>query len=112
MEAGMILKRIGPLSLGKIMGILYGFLGIFIGIVFSGIGLIGYLIGQSIDSSAEPIASILFGIGGLFILPLLYGLMGFLSGVVTAAIYNVIVKFIGGLELEFEEEAPPPEATV
>jgi hypothetical protein len=42
----------------------------------------------------------MFGFG-VFI-PIIYGVMGFVFGIITAAIYNVIAGWIGGIEVEVE----------
>ena len=34
--------------------------------------------------------------------PIFYGAMGFIFGVITAAIYNLVAQWIGGLEVEVE----------
>jgi len=54
------------------------------------------------------------GFGGafFFILPFLYGIMGFVMTAISCLIYNLIAGWTGGIELEFEEEnqpAPPVE---
>jgi hypothetical protein len=45
------------------------------------------------------------GIGIFMIIgiPLLYGFLGFLGGLIGAALYNFVAKRIGGLEIEIEE---------
>ncbi|MBK7643659.1 MAG: hypothetical protein IPJ19_11540 [Planctomycetes bacterium] len=39
-------------------------------------------------------------------LPLLYGFLGFLSGVLGAALYNLLAPIVGGIELEFSGRPP------
>ena len=54
-------------------------------------------------SSTAPgavVAGIMFGMG-LFI-PVIYGLMGFVVGIIGAAIYNLVAGWIGGIEVEVE----------
>ncbi len=38
----------------------------------------------------------------LIIVPLFYALLGFIIGVVGAAIYNLFAKWLGGLQVEVE----------
>ena len=42
--------------------------------------------------------------GGLifFLLPFLYAIMGFIMTAISCLVYNVIAKWVGGIELEFE----------
>ncbi|MCK5474841.1 MAG: hypothetical protein KAI53_05530 [Candidatus Aenigmarchaeota archaeon] len=44
----------------------------------------------------------LMGMGfiGLIIIPIIYGLLGLIAGVLMAAIYNFIVKYTGGIKVE------------
>ena len=36
-------------------------------------------------------------------MPVFYGAMGFVGGLITAGLYNVIAGFTGGIEFEFTE---------
>ncbi len=49
---------------------------------------------------AAVAAGIMFG-KGLFI-PVIYGVMGFVVGIIGAAIYNLVAGWIGGIEIEVE----------
>ena len=100
----MVLKRIGILSLAKIMGILYAVLGLLMGFIISAVALFGALLGSAFSNSTEPFMGLIFGAGAIIVMPILYGVMGFISGIITAGIYNFVVRFTGGLELEFEGE--------
>ena len=54
-------------------------------------------------SSAAPgavVAGIMFGMG--IFMPVIYGVLGFVIGVVGAAIYNLVAGWIGGIEVEVE----------
>jgi len=42
----------------------------------------------------------LFGIGAIVIVPIFYGAIGFIGGIISAAIYNLIGSTIGGIEVE------------
>jgi hypothetical protein len=45
---------------------------------------------------------LLFGVGAIVLLPIFYGLLGFVCALVGAALYNVVAKLTGGIELELE----------
>ena len=49
---------------------------------------------------AAAIAGIMIGMG--FFMPIIYGVMGFVVGIIGAAIYNLIARWIGGIEVEVE----------
>lgn len=47
-----------------------------------------------------------FPIAGIFLvvlLPVFYAVFGFISTAISCAVYNLIAKWTGGIELEFEE---------
>jgi len=99
-----IIKRVSPLSLGKIQGIV----GIITGLLS---GLLAYVPGKisaitqnasQTDAAAKEFANAL-GIGIVIFLPIIYGILGFIAGVIGAAIYNVIAKWVGGITLELED---------
>lgn len=100
----MTVKRIGVLSLGKVMGAVYGGMGLLFGLIFSLVSLLGAAFGSAFQDSTglESLFGLLFGVGAVVLLPIFYGLMGFLAGLLTAAIYNLVARLVGGLELELE----------
>ena len=97
----MILKRVGPFSVGKIMGGAYAVLGLFIGGIFALLCVLGATFGGRESLPA------LFGVLAIVVAPIFYGVMGFLVGIIGAALYNVAAGILGGIELEFENPAPP-----
>ena len=46
----------------------------------------------------------------LVIMPIVYGLIGFVMVALSAALYNLVAKYVGGVEIELnsEDSAPPP----
>ena len=47
-------------------------------------------------AAAAAVAGIMFGMG--ILMPVIYGVMGFIG----AAVYNLVARWIGGIELEVE----------
>lgn len=47
--------------------------------------------------------------GGIFFIfaPVIYGILGFIAGIIAAAVYNLVVKFTGGLEFEVRDVQQP-----
>ena len=85
------IKRVAPLQAGKVLAALYALLSV----VLVPIMLIAAL--ASPEGSGPPvILAILF--------PLLYIVMGFVSGVVGSFLYNLVAKWFGGFEVSFDEE--------
>ena len=102
----MILKRVGVLSVGKILGAIYAVLGLLIGGIVSIISVLG----ASFGGGNQALPGVLGGVAAIVLIPLFYGVIGFLAGVIGAALYNVAAGLIGGIELEFENPTPPSYA--
>lgn len=87
-------KRLGVISVGVFAGIataLFSFLMVCITFIFAmGLG-VGGRIGASEFGT---------GIGALIIAPLIYGLVGFIGGVLQAIVYNIVAGLSGGIEIE------------
>lgn len=92
-----IVKSVGVMSVAKIMGLIYGCLGLVFAPFFLLIGLLGSLAGQH----RTPFAGA-FGVIFALLMPILYGLMGFLMGAIGGGLYNLFAKLVGGFELELE----------
>ncbi len=98
------IRRFGVFSVGKMMGLTYALLGLLIGAFFSLFAIMGSAISMGDDASAG-MAGMIFGAGAIIIIPLFYGCIGFIGGVLTAAIYNIVAGIGGGVELELSAPA-------
>jgi hypothetical protein len=91
------IKRIAPLQAGKILGILYGAMGL----LFAPFFLIISAITSNLPEANGKMPAF-FGVGMAIAAPVIYAVMGFVIGVVGAAIYNLVAKWVGGFEVEVE----------
>lgn len=83
------LVHIDAISLAKFSG-LYGLImGLIFGIIFTIIGLFG--------------GAAMFGVFGIIFFPLAYGIGGFVAGLIIGIIFNLILGWIGGIGLDFEQ---------
>lgn len=91
------IKRITPLQLGKMLAVLYGIMGLL---------FLPFLLIMSFVASQAPaeqrVGMMAFGFGFALLAPVMYAAMGFLIGLLGALIYNLVAKWIGGIEVEFE----------
>jgi hypothetical protein len=92
-----ILKSVGVLSAAKISGVLYAVLGLLFAPMFLLVGVVGSLAGQQ----ANPLAG-LGGIAMAVLFPIIYGVMGFVFGAGGAFAYNLMAKWLGGIQLDFQ----------
>jgi len=84
------ITRIGVLQTGKILALLYGV----IGGIFAPFALLGGIFGEG---------GMLAGIIVAVVLIVMYPIMGFIGGVISAAIYNFAAGLIGGIEITLEQ---------
>lgn len=87
-----VVKAIGVLSVAKISGVIGALVGLVFGIPF---GLIVYF--------TDPVS----GAVGLVLvagLPLLYGAVGFVGGALYAWLYNIVARWVGGIEVDLSPE--------
>jgi hypothetical protein len=91
----LVVRRIGVTSAGTIFGALYALFGLMAGAVVTLLSIIGAALTQSS-------AGVLFGVGAIIALPILYGIIGFIGGVIFAALFNFVTGYVGGLEIETE----------
>jgi hypothetical protein len=100
----MVLKRVGVWSVARMMGLLYAVLGLFIGGLCALVALLGagIVTETQAESALAPWFGLAFGVGAVVFLPVFYGLLGLIGGAISAALYNVVARMIGGMELELE----------
>jgi hypothetical protein len=95
-----IVKRIEPLSVMRVAGILYAGLGLVAGAMFSLVIAMGSLPSKG-EQGAPPFPfRMLFGPLAIVVLPVFYGVLGALMTGVMSALYNVVAKWVGGIEVE------------
>lgn len=103
-----ILKRIGPVSLGKLQAVMMGFGGLVAGVFYA---LASAFIGSMTGNAAFGAQA---GLLMLILMPFIYAAMGFVIGAATAIIYNFLASWVGGIEMEFDvvpqkEQAAPEQ---
>lgn len=93
----LVLRRIGVLSVGKMMACIYALLGLIVGAFMS----LFSLAGLALEGPERAGPAIFATIGAIVFLPVMYGAMGFLGGALMAALYNLFASFAGGIQMEF-----------
>jgi hypothetical protein len=93
----MTINRIAPLSVAKVAATLYAALGLLVGALVSVVAMAGGFTAS--ESEFGPLA-ILFGVGAIVILPIVYGCLGAIMLTLVAAIYNAVAWFVGGIEVD------------
>ena len=97
------LTRIGPLKAGIVIGILYAVFGL----LFVPFFLVMAVIGEGVGMAGT---AFLGSVVMCILMPIAYGIAGFVGGVISAALYNLIARITGGLEFEFADVPVPGSA--
>lgn len=86
------IKRVGPVSVGKILGVIGAVVGVIVGLILA-------LFSDALGGAF---------LGGnwfvqLIVLIVFYALVSFVTGVIYAVIYNLVAGWIGGIQIELDE---------
>ena len=88
-----VIKSVEIMSWAKIhalFGIVFGLIyGIMVGLIFTAVGV-------SMDRGGMTA----FGIASVIIFPIIFGIMAFIGGAITAFLYNLFAARIGGIQVE------------
>jgi hypothetical protein len=104
-------RRVGPGSAFKIGLVLYGILGLLLGIMMACVSMVAGSLG-SLGHSGLPGSGgtavswdarsfgLGMGFGAIIFFPLVYGLFGGVFAAIGATIYNLVAGWVGGLEVD------------
>ena len=91
------IKRFTPIQLGKMLAVSYGALGL----LFIPAFLLMSAFATRLPSQ-QRVGMMALSTGFAFIFQFIYAAFGFVFGVIGAWVYNLIAKWIGGIEVEVE----------
>ncbi len=101
-------KSIGILSLAKFMAVMYGIIGLLFAPIFLMIGTFGAFAGEGAQSWMSGVGGIVAAVA----FPVCYALGGFVAGLIGGLIFNLVAKWIGGIELELQPPSVGMTASV
>ena len=99
----MVIRRVDPVSAAKVLGICSACFGFLIGAMFSLFALaLGGMMATASDEAAAggALFGTLMGAGAIIIMPIFYGIFGFIGGLIYAFIFNLAAKWTGGLVVD------------
>jgi hypothetical protein len=115
--AEMTIRRFSVFSVAKIQALLAFVIGLLIGIIY---GLAFMVFGAAMSSLAPRgdsqamggVGSVVIGLIIMIAVPVFYGILGFVGGMIGALVYNLAAGVVGGVRFELESAtpayAPPP----
>lgn len=98
------MRRVDPLRAANLGGVVYGIVMAIFALLFLPFMLLFAVIGHLSEGAGPALWMPLL----LVIYPIIGAIMGWVSGLITAAIYNLAVGWIGGLRVELVEEPAGP----
>jgi len=99
------IKKLGVLSVAKIQAFVGFVVGLILGILYFLIFAIFGAVIMSMagrDGAAAGGITIVYGIAALIGFPIFYAVAGFVGGAIVTLIYNLVARFVGGIEIEVE----------
>lgn len=111
------IKRLDVWSCVKVGFILFGIMGLIIGILYAlMIGFITSLMGPLGGTDIEPLSGLFSGALGIFMaffMAIFYAVMGAVTTAITVWLYNICARWVGGIIVNLNGETPlkfvPPE---
>ncbi len=92
------ISRFGILSVAKISALIYAIFGLIAGLITA----LFSMLASAVGGDFEPW---FFGFGflSIIIFPIMYGILGFIGGIISSALYNLLSRWVGGIEVELEQ---------
>lgn len=94
-----ITKKLSVITVAKFQAVLAAYLGLFAGIIYSFGGLIYDLFTTGLNWGT------LMAFGALIGMPLVFGALGAVLGVVEAILFNIFARWFGGIDIDFRSPA-------
>jgi hypothetical protein len=85
------------MSVAKTLGVLYAALGLLFGALVALFSMAAPGMGFGRGGGFFPMMG---GVASIIVLPIIYGVIGFVVGLITAWIYNMVAGATGGIEIE------------
>jgi hypothetical protein len=93
-------KQVDVLSAAKVSAALSAIWGFVAGLFGSSFMFpMAGLLGQTAPEAA--LVGLGFGLASVIIMPIVMAIVGFIGGAVSAFLYNIVAKYIGGVRIDF-----------
>jgi hypothetical protein len=89
------IRRVDPLQVAKVLGVLYAIMGLLF------VPILLFFRSMAPGETAEAVG-FPFGLGFALIMPIFYGIFGFIFTLIGAALYNLVAGFVGGIEVDLD----------
>jgi len=96
------LRNINPIQCALVSGVLYALLGVIFALFFAPI----MSITTALMPPGTPRAAAGFSMVTLILFPIVYAVLGFIGGLITAFFYNLVARWTGGIEVTLDSAIP------
>lgn len=99
------LKKIDVLSLAKFQTVLMALFGLLVGVFAAFFGFMWQAFAGRFAEGGDALPAFGAGLGmaALFILPVVYAVIGFIAGLVGGALFNLVAGITGGIKVQLED---------
>lgn len=99
------LRHIAIVQFALVAAVLYALIGVLIGFVWWLVISPIMIAGVKSSGVSAPGMGAMAGIGffAILLFPIMYGIIGFIAGLLYAALYNLAARWTGGFELTFDQ---------
>lgn len=97
------IKAVGVFSVAKVMGAIYAAMGLLFLPLFLLMGVVTSMIPK--QNGQNPFG-LVFGLVFALFAPIMYGAIGFIFGAIFAFVYNLVAKWLGGIEVQVQLASP------
>jgi len=106
------LRHIAVVQFALVAAVIYGLIGILLGVVWWLVLGPIMIAGVKTGVSAPGVAAMTgLGFFAIIFFPIIYGVIGFIAGLLYAALYNLAARWTGGFELTLDPVAPVTTVT-
>lgn len=97
------LVHLDPMSVAKIYAALLATIGFIAGLLLAAALIFNSLMYAS-EGDIQGMVMLGLSVAAIVVLPLLYGLLGFIVGMLVSWLFNLVAKRIGGIGMTFMDE--------
>lgn len=99
------LRKVNVLSLAYLQAVFGAIIGLIFGLFVTLASLTVGSVAQSLGGEDGMMGgAAVFGVGAVIVMPILYGIGGFIGGAISALLYNLAAKLTGGIALHLEDK--------
>jgi hypothetical protein len=99
------LRHIAIVQFALVAAVLYALIGVLIGLAWWLVLSPIMMAGVKTSGVSAPGVAVMTGLGffAILIFPIMYGILGFIAGLLYAALYNLAARWTGGFELTLDQ---------